>query len=143
MKIAIILVVGLILSGCMTGKYHTLNTIGNGYSSKQIANSTYHVSYVDKPLSDFEKINDFALLRAAEITLENGYYYFIIEDEKNNEKDLIFSRTYPDMAMPKAKSQLYINCFKNKPEGVSYDARQISDALRDEYQINAIGDVGV
>ena len=48
-----------------------------GYSELELAPNTYQVSFSGREITT-EKANDYALLRAAELTLERGRRYFLV-----------------------------------------------------------------
>ena len=146
----------LLLSGCVTGNYQSFKS-SVGYVDEHEKDNIYVVSYTGTPTTKVEIVNDFVLLRSAEVTLDNGYSYFVIEEASNN-KDKVaqlsngtasisdqFSRngygsarSRMDDAVKKVrpKSVMKIHCFKEKPEDtIVYDAVALERALKDEYQI--------
>jgi hypothetical protein len=68
----------LILVSCAT-TYQPKGFTG-GYSSAQLDVNVFQVSFTGNGYTNQEKANDFALLRSAEVVLENGYEYFSIVD---------------------------------------------------------------
>lgn len=68
----------LLLVGCATS-YQPKGLTG-GFSEIQIAKGTYQITFEGNGFTDKRKTIDFTLLRSAEITLENGYRYFVITD---------------------------------------------------------------
>jgi hypothetical protein len=60
---------------------------GTGYSETRIENDRYFVTYRARSAADAALISDYALLRAAEITLERGKSWFWVDrrslDEQN------------------------------------------------------------
>jgi len=50
-----------------------------GYSETQIENNRYFVTYRSRNGADVKLIEDYALLRAADITLANGREWFIVD----------------------------------------------------------------
>lgn len=71
----------LILQGCATG-YQKEGATG-GYSHLQLDTDVYKVTFKGNGFTSRQRVSDFALLRSAEITLLNGYNYFIILDIDN------------------------------------------------------------
>lgn len=139
----------LALSGCVTGSYQPFSS-GYGYQSEPKGENTYYVTYTGSGNTGIEKINDFALLRSAELTLEKGFKYFVITEAKNNKEELQIIQpslsSFNDMgggggvspgtlSGPKAKSELTILLFNEKPDDIHYEAERIVQAMRDEYQI--------
>lgn len=64
------------LGGCATA-YQKSEFLGmDGYSSKVISDDTVEVQYMVSQPWNFNKVSNFALLRAAEMTTERGFYSF-------------------------------------------------------------------
>lgn len=135
----------LALSGCNTGQYQSFQS-GIGYISEQTEDEVYYVTYTGTRTTKMEKVNDFALLRSAELTLEKGFDYFIITEAINNKKErdqagaIVIDapaalRNSSANDRPQAKSELTIVLYKEKPKEISYEARTIAKALKDEYEI--------
>jgi hypothetical protein len=82
-QIQTIAIVGslLILSGCET-PYQPNGLLG-GYSDTELAPDLYRVNIRGDDIATFERIQDFALLRASELTLQHGFSYFAIINERN------------------------------------------------------------
>ena len=70
------LVVSLV--GCAT-TYQSESLLG-GFSSSQLDENVFQVSFKGNAFVSPEKASDYSLLRAAEIALEKGYKYFVIAD---------------------------------------------------------------
>lgn len=66
------------LISCSTG-YHPVG-FGGGYSTTQLDENVFQVSFRGNGYTRHEKASDFALLRSAEIALEHGYPFFAIVD---------------------------------------------------------------
>gem|GEM_PF-1485695 len=74
---------GALVTGCMTAQYHEKDYQGNGYSEYRMNTDTFAVTYRGDPHTDPEDVRKFALKRAAEVTSNYGYRYFIIEGERD------------------------------------------------------------
>ncbi len=163
-RIALILAAGLILSACnSTGNYQSYQA-GVGYASEQNDENVYTVTYTGTRSTKIEKVNDFALLRSAELTLEKGYKYFVIEEATNNRDATVADAGTLHEALnesnsgnfgpgqgggffggpssgpstpnrPRAESTLVIHLFNEQPDTISYDASLIERALKNEYEI--------
>jgi hypothetical protein len=68
-----------ILSGCAT-PYQSQSLTG-GYSETQIAPDVYRVQFAGNAYTSWERSQDFAMLRAADLTVNSGFNYFAILDE--------------------------------------------------------------
>jgi hypothetical protein len=84
MKIILSVAIALMLAGCATS-YQSKGLMG-GYSETQIAPDVFRVSFGGNGYTSGERAQDFTLLRAAELTLQHGFRYFVIVDEKNTTK---------------------------------------------------------
>lgn len=84
----------LALGGCMTatpyqpatgtGQYRT------GYSDEQIEENRFRVSFAGNTLTSRETVERYLLYRAAELTVQRGYDYFILTDRDTERR----SETY-------------------------------------------------
>lgn len=98
-----------------------LNSVG--YYNNKVQNGIYSVGYSGNKHSSYEEINDFILLRSAEVTLEEGYKYFIVA-----------GREYLGTTQ-----SVTIECFKEYPKDTPvliYDAGQISTNLRSKHHLS-------
>lgn len=153
MKHTYLILITFLLSGCVTGNYQSFSS-GVGYQVEQQSDSEYYVTYTGTPKTKIEKVNDFALLRSAELTLEKGFNYFVITEAINNKTALTSVQqslvSYRDFGMgdnspvassgalsgPSAKSELTISLYKDKPNGIAYDAQIIEKAIKEEYKVS-------
>jgi hypothetical protein len=71
----------LLIVGCATG-YHSTGFTG-GYSDTQLGPDIFRVSFRGNAYTEPERVQDFALLHAAELALSHGYTHFgILRDGK-------------------------------------------------------------
>ena len=77
MKRVLFLAVVLCIGGCAM-KYQPLRR-GSGFYDYKIQEDVFNVGY--KGAGNTERAEDFTLLRSAEVTLTNGYKYFVIVKE--------------------------------------------------------------
>ena len=70
----------IIISGCATA-YKSDGLMG-GYSSVKLDENVFQVAFRGNGYTSRERTSDFALLRCADIAIENGYKYFVIVDEQ-------------------------------------------------------------
>lgn len=132
-----------------------------GYSSFQLDSNIFKITYKGNHRTKKERINNFALLRSAEITIENGFKYFIIinSDQYSTLKSYTSPVTAETEINPDLSGGLFgptatttisggettysesptssntIICFKEKPEGFSYNARFLEKSLKQKYNI--------
>lgn len=77
----IILLAIFLLSGCATP--YQSKGINGGFSETRISENIFQVNFAGNGSTGLERSSDFALLRCAELTLESGYRYFILLNNKN------------------------------------------------------------
>ncbi len=86
MKHPLTLIVGcaflFFVAGCAT-PYQPVG-LGGGYSETQLAPDVFRVNVRGNGYTSNERAQDFALLRAAELTLQHGFKYFAIIDESSS-----------------------------------------------------------
>lgn len=84
----------LSLASCMTATpYQPASASGsvrNGYSDEQIEENRFRVSFSGNSLTSRETVERYLLYRSAELTLQNGYDYFVLSDRDTEKK----SQTY-------------------------------------------------
>ena len=127
MKKILTVLLCLSLVGCATG-YHSKAFTG-GYSNMKLQDNIFKVTFRGNAYSSMERTGDFALLRSAEITIENGYKYFVVLETNSFIK--IFSYIMP-------ATDMTIECFQDKPanvKGMIYDAEQIKTNIKNAYNI--------
>jgi len=75
------LIAALALAGCATAPAYGPATRPNGagYSETQVENNRYFVTYRASGSADAQLLQDYALLRAADITLERNGEWFIVD----------------------------------------------------------------
>lgn len=82
------------LTGCATG-YHSTGFTG-GFHETQLAPDIFRVAFHGNGYTSMDRAQDFTLLRAAELTLANGYHCFAIINESHLERP--FTVTTPATA---------------------------------------------
>lgn len=134
------------VSGCATG-YQKVSSTGN-YTHMKIQDNIYKVVFSGNAYAGEERASDFALLHFAEVTLKDGYKYFVPLQQKSDVKGASYKTpvdaqgigstsildnsnyvygtfngaTYYDggqtYRFTDPKSVVTIACFKEKPENV-------------------------
>jgi uncharacterized protein YceK len=162
MKLAFMLVTLIVLiTGCAT-TYQRKSYTG-GYSETQLGENVFQVYFRGNGHTSSERAADFCLLRSAELTLQNGFRYFVIVDSEKHSD--IGSFTTPStsyttgsayvsgnyatgsattttyggqtIVFSKPSSINTIICFKEKPgiNGLVFDARFVSKSIKEKYGI--------
>lgn len=147
-KLIPILLLGVFLSGCAT-PYQRQGFFIAGYSETQVAENIFQVSFQGNQLTGRERASDFALLRSAEVTTENGFRYFIVVDwVKDASSNTMYG--YGSTAYGSARTSTYggqtfviheprptniILCFKEKPDVVGriLEAEFVKTSLKQKY----------
>lgn len=67
------------LTACASATlYHPLGEDGFGYDSTQVENNRFRVTFVGNQETSIERVRNYLLFRAAELTLSQGADYFVI-----------------------------------------------------------------
>lgn len=147
--------------GCST-KYQPQGFSG-GFSETQLSPNAFNISFRGNGFTSREKASDFALLRSAELALNNGYQYFIITTSDKYVNNSTYTtpthynttfnastygnQTYGSAYTTSTGGQTYnirkpsvdntIICFKDKPNinGMVYDANFLVKSLKTKYEI--------
>jgi len=84
----------LSLAGCQTGPAYAPQTSPNssGYADKQLATNRYRVSFHGNSATSREQVEDYLMRRAAEVTLQAGYPWFVFDQRDTKTK----TRYYTD-----------------------------------------------
>lgn len=152
-------VVGLLLSGCASTPYQQFGHSG-GYEFRQLSKSEFLVAFAGNGFTKPKQAMDFAMLRAAETTLEYDYKFFVVKDvEDRSVKDNVALpatsntqgtvTTYGNMSYFNGTTTTYqnnvpiykpgvilrIKCFKEKVsgEGKIHDAVKFKAEIRKQY----------
>ncbi|WP_156955896.1 CC0125/CC1285 family lipoprotein [Solidesulfovibrio alcoholivorans] len=74
----------VMVAGCASP--YQSHGLGGGYDDIALAPNIYRVSFRGNGYTSMERAKDYALLRAAEITISNGYQFFIITTDESDAK---------------------------------------------------------
>ena len=156
----ILILSSIFLSGCAT-TYQSSGFSG-GYSETQLDENVFKVAFRGNGYTGREKVADFTLLRSAELSLQNGYKYFVVIDANsytsnsthttpttsNTTANVYGSGNYAygnartttyggqTYNISKPSSSNTIVCFKEKPENTfSYNAGFIYKNITKKYNI--------
>lgn len=151
----------LLLSGCATS-YQQEGATG-GFNDYQVSKDTFMIKFRGNGYTKKDRAADFSLLRAAEVTLKNGYSYFAIIGGNVDTANSSFTtpasyntygtaNTYGNTSYINATtyqtggqtfnvsrhtSTLQIKCFKKeqKLNTTLYDAKMVQSSLKAQYNI--------
>jgi|LNFM01.1.fsa_nt_gb predicted small lipoprotein YifL len=147
----------LALAGCgvpATTPYRPAQTPGDtGYQEQRIESNRYRVTFTGNTVTAREAVENFMLLRIAELTLAQGYDYFVLDNQDTESQtyylqsmsdygplDPFYGCTWPrsgfsvstSMPVTHYKAQAYVVLFKGeKPpfELKAFDARDVKASL--------------
>jgi hypothetical protein len=79
MKAFTALAMALALASCATAPpYQPASKYGYGYSDQRLEQNRFRVSFNGNSTTERDQVEDFLLYRSAELTLQNGFDYFVI-----------------------------------------------------------------
>jgi len=104
-QFAVIVAVLSLMAGCAT-PYQAKGAAG-GFSETQLAMDVYRIHFGGNAYTSPEQVQDFALLRAADLTLEHNFKYFAIMDETASNEVSAF--TTPGTANTTGSGYVYGN----------------------------------
>jgi len=158
-QVITLLLVAVLISGCAT-TYHQYSWRTGGYSNIKIQDDIFKVRFLGNAKCTLGRVEDFTLLRCAEVALENGYKYFIVIDEKADKTTGMFTSPASAQTVGTSYGGTYrgtttvyggqtffyqlpqlektINCFKDKPDNIPtivYDAEQIRTNIKAQYNL--------
>jgi hypothetical protein len=153
-----------VLCGCST-PYKPEGFMG-GYSDTQLDKNVFRVSVRGNGYTSHDRVSELALLRSAVITLERGFTYFVVVDERSFTKSVAFTTPVQSnttfnatasgnqiygtsntttfgghtflVSKPRATNTIVM--FIGKPEGIqSYDAKFMCHSLGKKYNVTCGG----
>ncbi len=143
----IVSLMALTLASC-SSEYQQSNALGNGYSDKKIADDSYLVTYKGNQLTAKSKANDFLMLHAAELAVQNGYKYFSLDTTDASTKYLdIYGKQIGDILfLSGVNSQApqfvaVAKFYHQMPEfsvatmNYAYDAAQMIEKIKRQYEL--------
>ena len=79
------LIASLALAACTSATpYQAVNKKGEGFSEFQLEQNKYRVVFSGNTQTPITTVENYLLYRAAEVTLDKGFDYFIVSDEDVN-----------------------------------------------------------
>ena len=127
-----VLVVASLLASCATG-YGQKSLFSGGFENTQLGPDIFRVSFSGNDSTSMARTKDFALLRSAELALENGYPYFIVVDEKEWVEEIQVNDRKGNE--PRASMTIQLLKTKGGARGVVYDAQFLVDSLKAKYEL--------
>ncbi len=152
-----IIAVTVMFSGCASTQYveRKGNFWGSGHYESKIQDDVFKVGYTGVASTMRDQAEDLALLRCADVTLNNGYTHFVVQDK--NTTSYTHSSYTPLMPYDYKGATYYtggysstysnpdiyfvIRCFHGKPLDLDasqtvYDAADVRANLRERYKLD-------
>ena len=144
----------VVIAGCATS-YQPQGMKG-GFNETQLDTNMFVVTFKGNGYTNQETVKNYALLRSAEVTLENGYKYFSIVDANHDLNTKTFTSpttvstngnansyggtkttvsTGGTFSSSKPSSTNTIVCFTEKPDGFTYNAEFLVKSITEKYEI--------
>jgi hypothetical protein len=151
-----------LITGCATS--YQPRGLSGGYSETQLGENIFQVSFHGNGYTSRERASDFALLRSADVTIENGFRYFVVVDSGKSSTNSTYTApttsstsgtvyasgnsAYGTATTTTSGGQTYritkpgatdtIICYKDKPDiqGLIFDAEFVVKSLKQKYGID-------
>lgn len=145
-NIFMLMIISLLCNACATPYKAASKPTSNGYFDTILQTGVYDITFNANGETEFKQAQDFALLRAAEVCLENGYRSFAVinsTDNSQTETDVVtntnaynsnysFSYSYT-ISETKPKVSIMVQCSPNM--NLFFNAESIRANLRKKYNI--------
>lgn len=128
--IVLLSALALLLPGCAT-EYQARAADG-GYAQTQLGPQTWQVVFEGNRYTDTAQMHDFALLRGAELTLQQGYSHFTYAAADASAPAQSLAQL-PEFQLESKTLQLY----HGQPDAgvAAFDARAVCEAMQVKYTI--------
>lgn len=110
-------------TSCSTG-YHSLGVFTTGYNNIRFAKDGFTVTFRANKYTTPEDVRKFALRRASELTLENGFAYFEIISEKDISDKVHVTTSSTMKSVVKPAIELVIRCFTDEKDFSRINAKE-------------------
>lgn len=119
------------LSACATA-YQARDTLTGGYSETQLGPDLVRIVFNGNSSTSEERAQDFALLRAAELSLSAGFPFFTVQ---NTDKAMAHS-TSQGMTIGMPRVEILVQFLAAKQAGaITYDSAFLVRTLKAKYEI--------
>lgn len=81
------------LAACATSTPYQPQKDGRGYAEQRLESNRYKVSFSGNSLTPKQTVENYLLYRAAEVTLSNGYDYFVLV-QQGTDAETRYSQTF-------------------------------------------------
>jgi len=111
MKTIYLVICVILLSSCSTA--YQKDSFTGGFTTAQLDENVFQVSFRGNGYTSRDKANDFALLRSAEVALENGFNYFVIVDANQYDKKSSYTTPTTVTTTGSSNTQGTVNAYGN------------------------------
>ncbi len=142
MKItSFLILVAILLSGCSSYQQKSSLFNKSGFSEERMGSNVFRVTYEGNDKNSDEEVSDFNLLRSAEVTMENGFKYFVILKTTDTSSDESFGSTPSLSSSSTSLSKEHtatstIICseeYSDISHGQLYDAASTAEDIKQKY----------
>ena len=112
--------------------------VRGGYSDTQLGENVFRVDFNGNGYTTSTRAADFALLRGAELTLEHGYRFFRVADQRGSTAVGGSWGAYGGGVWSSPSTGTTVVCYSEKPTDagpVVYEAEVVRKALRAKYDL--------
>lgn len=139
-RFAVVTILFAFLVGCAQPyKRYGAPGLGGGYADVKIQEGIYEIKFANVQNRDLQRARDFCLLRASEVTLEEGYSFFMLLTKDHSpvkRKHDLFPLVQTHVG---DTAYLTIRCLRSKPdvglETIIFDAYEVKSNLKRKYKI--------
>jgi len=144
-KLFLILTAAAVLGACATPYQRAGKENGKGFFDKKLQEGMYSVSFNGNEETSVKMADDYALLRSAEVCLENGYQSFEIVSRADDSKEkqsstigingIIITATSSKMVVTETipKITLVVRC--SKALDLPFKAQELKTNLKAQYKL--------
>lgn len=132
-KIVFILCLSLFLGACATPYQRAKKESSNGFFDTKLQEGVYDVTFNGNSETSRKKAQDYALLRSAEVCLENGYQTFEIVSKSDNSASDGYLINNVFVMETEPKIDIVVHCSKDMD--LSFKAEELKTNLRFKYKI--------
>ncbi|MCB1116735.1 MAG: hypothetical protein KDK71_09725, partial [Chlamydiia bacterium] len=132
----------VLVASCANTATYKPQTAIVGYTDRHIFQNKYEVSFRGGKNTPMQHVWEWAYKRAAEVTLENNYRYFVVTDEeeryyqpsKDHEDSDSLTKSLIDIGGPFPEVTLKIKCYKDRPKNAD-DAINAEELIRGNVEV--------
>ncbi len=90
---AVVSGLALVLAACATATPYQPAKNGQGYAEQRLESNRYKITFAGNSSTTRQMVENYLLYRSAEVTLQNGYDYFVMADT-NTDSQTSYTQTF-------------------------------------------------